>query len=312
MRSSPLLIGGLLLGCVGAARDLMAITAASYESAHYFLARVTPSTGAHTAVSNVTSKIGSNLLPCNLAVGPAVTIATLQSLPRLSRSGALISKIVPGTGFLPINMQRDHTAAVAVVDSYNMTTGQHAVHELGDDGSWALAGLINASIVVQVGISSYCEKGRVLFLTANDDDDDGGSGTSLLRFSVGTGLLLAAPVPMEDNPTAIAWDSSTATLYAWTGNETYPAMLVVVDVGTGRRVGEPVACFRDAALSFGATPLALDEAAQKLYTPLTTVTSPPRPLWSVVDLTTGSTDERLRPTVVLDLAWADSGQQTGH
>jgi hypothetical protein len=292
---------------VGGAK-LVAVTAASYETDSYFLATLNPATGRHVALANISTKVGSGLLPCNLAISAAgvATVASLYSgLPQVASDGTLVDRRTFGADFLPVNMQRDRAAGVAIVQSYNLTTQQHTVHELADgaDGAWTLRALLLPALKVQVGISAYCSKGRVLFLCANDDDDDDGSGTALLRVNVTSGLLLRAPVPMADLPTALAWDSSTATLYAWTGNETYPAMLVVVDPDTGRRVGDPVACFRDAELSFGATPTAIDEAARKLYTPLRTVTSPSRPVWSVVDLDTGSTDERLRTSVVLDLAW---------
>ena len=102
---------------VGGAK-LVAVTAASYESARFYLATLDPSTGRPLAVANVSRKVGSGLLPCNLAVSQAgvATVATLyEGLPQVASDGTLVDKRTFGSDFLPVNMQRDRTARVAIV-----------------------------------------------------------------------------------------------------------------------------------------------------------------------------------------------------
>jgi hypothetical protein len=257
---------------------------------------------------------GSGILPNNFAVDAAgVTVGGYGAdgavLHRLGFNRSRNATWAYGSDFLPTNMLSDTIADVAILDALNLTTRQHEVFEVDGQGHRTRRYAFDAKVVVDVAVSTYCDKGRVFFLTLRDDDVS--SGTDLVRVNLTSGALLGR-APFEEQPQAILWDSSTATLYAWVqrgppNRTAWGACLITVDVETGES-REAVACFDGLVASLASTPMALDTTDRAIYSALIKETKVSAiPHWVSVDLRTGKSTQHVQAGFLIGLAWQHKG-----
>lgn len=244
--------------------------------------------------------------------------ATGSVLRRLGYSGERTKTWTYGADFLPTNMLSDPTSGVAILDARNLTDRTHSVFEVDDSGRRTVKYTFGPKVIVDVGVSTYCAKGRIFFLTLRDDDT--ASGVDLVRVDLDGGRLLGR-ASFEEQPQAILWEQSAATLYAWIQrgppNRTkWGACLVPVDPESGRS-GEPVACFDGMVASLASTPMALDPVERVVFSALITETHQPKvpnvPHWVSVDLKSGRTTQTQPSAFVIGLsAWQRNASIAPH
>ena len=249
-----LLIVCVVSGCASAG-PIYATATNDLEATNRFnLTTVNPANGDLTTLANLTT-VGALFTGCFAHIASESAVLTTG----FSGSSSLLSLVSVnahevGTtlgqfnwdGFLSSNVQFDTSSHKTWVTGFDASKQLNTIYELNVT-TWALDPAVelkwndanNTPMVVELGRSTFCPVGHVIFLTVRDDSAD--SGQALVRVDVNQRKLLSV-VPLSDYVQMMMWDDRTATLYAWSAPdvpnqfEKTGAVLATVDPSTGARL----------------------------------------------------------------------------
>jgi len=178
------------------------------------------------------------------------------------------------------NVAFDNSTQQYFIHTYDSKNQISYLTEWYPSQNGTLTQLVKIPGVVQDYTSTYSQNNHIFFLTLQTSP-----GNALVQINTQHKQVVST-VAVPDAIEILLWSDIENTMYAWVANESYPGILVTLDITTGQRL-KTIVTFEDFSANGGTSVLV--ESEKKVYASLLDILADENnPVWVVVDLTTGA------------------------
>lgn len=291
MKLTIFAIGVLCLFSLSFAREMadspyLGIMAASLDTMNDFALMSFDGNGKTKMITNLTTVGG--ILPMESAY-----IAHLDAVAFVSiGSGSFVTlvrsdgKMLGHWAFNSVvltNIEYDIPLKLIYLTGYVPAEKQNYLWQLQEDGT--LTKVLPLPGIVQIGKSTYCQKGHEFFATIRTDE---GSGNALIIIHTQS-KKVSKPIPLDDTVLMLFHDYPGDVMYAIFATRGQAAVLVEFDPHTGKRVKD-IAAFSDLSANPGSgASAALNYKTKVITGAFVKIGGDLTPYWVTLDTQTGKT-----------------------